>query len=84
MLFWRQSANTITEQNTFLNVDRAIAYGLDNTTPYFDHAGGVIRNNFACLTPGLMSPARTAGSDGSIIAWNSPVPDRSQFRFVER
>ncbi len=72
VLFWRHSANTITEQNTFLNVDRAIAYGLDNTTPYFDHAGGVIRNNFACLTPGLMSPARTAGSDGSIIAWNSP------------
>jgi hypothetical protein len=72
VLFWRHSANTITEQNTFLNVDRAVAYGLDNTTPYFDHAGGIMRNNFVCLTPGLMSAGRTAGSDGSLIAWNSP------------
>src|SRR5436189_212765 len=46
VLFWRHSMNTLTEQNTFINVDRAIAYGLDNTTPYFDHAGGVVRNNF--------------------------------------
>jgi hypothetical protein len=72
VLFWRHSVNTVTEQNTFLNVDRAIAYGLDNATPYFDHAGGVIRNNFVCLTPGLMTASRKAGSDGSIIAWNSP------------
>src|ERR1051326_9087316 len=72
VLFWRHSANTITEQNTFLNVDRAVAYGLDNTTPYFDHAGGIMRNNFVCLVPGLMSASRTAGSDGSLIAWNSP------------
>jgi hypothetical protein len=72
VLFWRHSVDTVTEQNTFLNVDRAVAYGLDNTTPYFDHAGGLIRNNFICLTPGLMSASRKAGSDGAIIAWNSP------------
>lgn len=72
VLFWRHSANTITEQNTFINVDRAVAYGLDNTTPYFDHAGGVIRNNFVYLKPGLMSATRRASSDGSLIAWNSP------------
>ena len=72
VLFWRHSANTLTEQNIFLNVDRAVAYGLDNTTPYFDHAGGVIRNNFVVLNPGLMSASRKASSDGVIIAWNSP------------
>jgi len=72
VLFWRHSTGTITEQNTFINVDRAVAYGLDNTTPYFDHAGGIVRNNFVYLAPGLMSASRTAGSDGSIIAWNSP------------
>jgi hypothetical protein len=72
VLFWRHSANTVTEQNTFFNVDRAVAYGLDNTTPYFDHAGGVIRNNFVYLSPGLLTAARTASSDGSLIAWNSP------------
>lgn len=72
VLFWRHSTGTVTEQNTFLNVDRAVAYGLDNTTPYFDHAGGVIRNNFICLASGLMSANRKASSDGSLIAWNSP------------
>jgi hypothetical protein len=72
VLFWRHSVGTVTEQNTFINVDRAIAYGLDNTTPYFDHAGGLIRNNFVYLAPGLMSASRKASSDGSIIAWNSP------------
>ena len=73
VLFWRHSVNTVTEQNTFIDVDRAVAYGLDNTTPYFDHAGGVIRNNFVCLSPGLMSANRKASSDGSLIAWNSPA-----------
>ena len=72
VLFWNHSAGTITEQNTFVNVDRAVAYGLQNTTPFFDHAGGAIRNNFVYLTPGLMSAGRTADSDGSLIAWNSP------------
>lgn len=72
VLFWRNSSNTVTEQNLFINVDRAVAYGLDNSTPYRDHAGGVIRNNFVYLAPGLMSASRKAGSDGSIIAWNSP------------
>lgn len=72
VLFWRHSANTVTEQNTFIDVDRAVAYGLDNATPYFDHAGGAIRNNFVYLRPGLMSATRRASSDGSLIAWNSP------------
>jgi len=72
VLFWNHSSGTLTEQNTFLNVDRAVAYGLQNTTPFFDHAGGAIRNNFICLVPGLMSANRTASSDGSLIAWNSP------------
>jgi hypothetical protein len=71
VLMWRHSANTLTEQNTFFNVDRAIAYGLENLA-YADHAGGVIRNNFVYLTPGLMTASRTASSDGAIIAWNSP------------
>lgn len=72
VLFWRNSSNTVTEQNLFINVDRAVAYGLDNSTPYRDHAGGVIRNNCVYLAPDLMSASRKVGSDGSIIAWNSP------------
>ncbi len=71
VLFWSHSTNTVTEGNTFLNVDRAVAYGLQSGSPP-DHSGGVIRNNFIYLAPGLMSASRKASSDGSIIAWNSP------------
>ncbi len=72
VLFWRHSANTVTEANTFVNTDRAVAYGLENNKPYPDHMGGVIRNNFVVLASGLMSSKRTASSDAAIIAWNSP------------
>ena len=67
---WNHSTNTLTERNTFI-VDRAIAYGLyDNSGS--DHQGGVIRNNFIYLQPGLMSASRKASSDGQIIVWDSP------------
>lgn len=72
VLFWRHSSGTVTEQNTFINVDRAVAYGLENTVPYPDHSGGAVRNNFVELDPGLFSASRRASSDGAIIAWNSP------------
>jgi len=71
VLMWNHSTNTLTEGNTFINVDRAIAYGLyDNSGS--DHQGGTIRNNFIYLQPGLMSANRKASSDGQIIAWDSP------------
>jgi hypothetical protein len=71
VLMWNHSTNTLTERNTFINVDRAIAYGLyDNSGS--DHQGGVIRNNFIYLQPGLMSSSRKASSDGQIIVWDSP------------
>ncbi len=72
VLIWNHSANTLTEQNTFINVDRAIAYGLVNRSTGHDHQGGTIRNNFIYMAPGLFSPARKAGSDGQIIVWGSP------------
>jgi hypothetical protein len=72
VLFWNHSANTTTEQNTFINSDRAIAYGLQNTAAYPDHSAGLILNNFVYMTPGLFSASRRADSDGAIIAWDSP------------
>jgi hypothetical protein len=72
VLMWNHSANTLTEQNTFINVDRAIAYGLTTQSTGFDHQGGTIRNNFVYMAPGLYSASRTAGSDGQIIVWDSP------------
>jgi hypothetical protein len=71
VLMWNHSTNTLTERNTFINVDRAIAYGLyDNSGS--DHQRGVIRNNFIYLQPGLMSASRKASSDGQIIIWDPP------------
>jgi hypothetical protein len=68
---WNHSTNTLTERNTFIDVDRAIAYGLIDTSGS-DHQGGIIRNNFIYLRPGLMSSSRKANSDGQIIVWDSP------------
>jgi hypothetical protein len=72
VLFWNHSSNTLTENNIFLNVDRAIAYGLTDQSSGTDHSGGTIRNNFITETPGLMSPSRKAASDGLIIVNDSP------------
>jgi hypothetical protein len=72
VLMWNYSQHTVTEQNTFINVDRAIAYGLIDRTSGTDHFGGTIRNNVVYLRPGLMSAARRRGSDGAIIVWDSP------------
>jgi hypothetical protein len=71
VLFWNHSQGTVTENNRFINCDRAISYGLIDRTDY-DHSGGMIRNNFVYLTPGLMSTARTADSDAQVIVWDSP------------
>jgi hypothetical protein len=38
-----------------------------------DHQGGVIRNNFVYLHPGLMSAGRKARSDGQIVVSGSPT-----------
>ncbi len=41
----RGARTTVTERNWFINVSAGVAYGLYEA-PGFDHAGGVIRNNF--------------------------------------
>jgi len=71
VLVWNHSSNTLTESNIFINVDRAIAYGIQANNGS-DHQGGTIRNNFIYLQPNLMSASRKAGSDAQIIVWDSP------------
>jgi hypothetical protein len=72
VLVWNYSVNTLTENNVFINVDRAIAYGLTQRATGFDHQGGTIRNNFIFERRGLFSASRKNQSDGSIIVWDSP------------
>lgn len=86
VLFWNGASGTITRSNRFVNVNRAIAYGLTNRSApnnlppnaqqphhhYADHAGGQIINNMVYLEEGLFSNARKRDSDASIIVWDSP------------
>ncbi len=70
ILMWQGSRDTVTENNLFLNVDRAIAYGLGDRGG--DHSGGVIRNNLIVMSPGLYSVARRWRADAPILIWDSP------------
>ncbi len=72
VLMWNYSADTIVEGNTFVDCDRAVAFGLIDQPNGTDHHGGVIRNNFVYQRPGLFSPSRVAGSDGQLLAYDSP------------
>ncbi|AFP31112.1 right-handed parallel beta-helix repeat-containing protein [Marinobacter sp. BSs20148] len=70
ILMWNGARGSIVEGNTFVDVDRAIAFGLMDR--HRDHFGGVIRNNRVDYSEGLYSPMRKAGSDAAIIVWSSP------------
>ncbi|MEM7255939.1 MAG: hypothetical protein AAF404_00980, partial [Pseudomonadota bacterium] len=70
VLMWRGARDTITENNVFINVDRAIAYGLGEK-PH-DHRGGVIRNNVVLMAAGLYSRKRRLNADASVLVWHSP------------
>jgi len=71
ILMWNGASGTIAEGNRFVDVDRAIAFGLiDRADP--DHFGGIIRNNMIYYSPGLYSSSRTGSSDASILVWDSP------------
>ena len=70
VLMWNGARNTVVENNRFVNVDRAIAFGLLDRP--MDHFGGVIRNNRIDYAEGLYSAQRRRGSDGAIIVWSSP------------
>ncbi len=65
---WRQSADTLVEENVVVDCARGIGFGLgpgaDGTT------GGVIRNNFiAAADPGLF--ASSDGFDSGIVLWGA-------------
>ncbi len=72
ILMWNGARDTLAENNIFINVDRAIAYGLTTRTTGTDHFGGIIRNNMIYTSPGLYSNNRRTQSDALIIVWDSP------------
>ena len=72
VLMWNGSQGTVTENNIFIDVDRAVAYGLIKRRAGPDHREGIIRNNFIYQRPGLFTSTRRSQSDGLIIAWSAP------------
>lgn len=70
VLAWNGASDTITENNVFIDVDRAVAYGLNDRG--FDHSGGIIRNNMVVMTPNLYSEYRASIADAPIVLWDSP------------
>jgi hypothetical protein len=52
VLMWNGAKNTICEANTFVNCDRAVAFGLVQRNGFHDHEGGVVRNNFIYVAEG--------------------------------
>jgi hypothetical protein len=56
ILMWNGASNTTVEGNTFVNCQREIAFGLIDRAPY-DHAGGVVRNNFIYRDRGVPGDA---------------------------
>ncbi|MCP5018254.1 MAG: hypothetical protein GY938_23700 [Ketobacter sp.] len=72
ILMWNGASGSVVENNVFVDVDRAVAFGLMQRSEGYDHEGGVIRNNMIYYRSGLYSSSRTSSSDGAIIVWNSP------------
>lgn len=73
VLAWDLSSNTIVENNLFINVDRAVAFGLwERTDGQHDHSGGIIRNNMVMMRAGMYSQKRKDEADAPIIVWDSP------------
>ena len=70
ILAWNGASNTIVENNRFHNVDRAIAFGLENREE--DHRGGSIKYNMIALDAGLFSNKRRETADAQILLWSSP------------
>jgi hypothetical protein len=87
ILFWNGSSGALTDSNTFINCQRAIAYGLDSTKSN-DNTGGIIRNNFITETMsiggdtaiGVNNSAGTQVLNNSI--WmNNDYPNAIEYRF---
>ncbi len=66
ILVWNGSKNCTVENNTFINCQREIAFGLnDPSTITDDNSGGIIANNF-------IYRSGTQHGDVAIGVWNSP------------
>lgn len=89
VLMWNGAKNTICESNTFLNCDRAIAFGLIQRKTFADHEGGIIQNNFIYVgrnkvkhpdTGIFVSSSKTKVLHNTVIL-NGTYPNAIEVRF---
>ena len=88
ILMWNGASNTTVEGNTFVNCQREIAFGLIYRAPY-DHAGGVVRNNFIYrdrgvhgdVAIGVFASPRTQVLHNTILI-SGTYPHAIEYRFA--
>ena len=86
VLAWNGAQGTICEGNTFVDCDRAIAFGLIRRENFADHTGGVIRNNFVTSRPSNV-PAQDCGihvhSPGTFVVHNTVLQNGGYRNAIE-
>ena len=89
VLMWNGAKGTVCDSNTFINCDRAIAFGLTKRKNYPDHEGGLIQNNFILVEKGKVAHPDTgifaASANTKIIhntiMLNGTYPNAIEVRF---
>lgn len=82
--FWSNAENTLVENNTILNSDRGIGFGMGDR----GHIGGIIRNNkiYHNNSKGdvgiALENARDALVEGNIILFENDYPNAIEYRFA--
>ena len=80
--FWNNSEGTLSENNTVINCDRGIMYGLDNSP----HHGGIIRNNMIHVTRDVgiyLCYAKDAKVYNNTIFTESDYSNSIEYRFEQ-
>lgn len=83
--FWSSSKNTVVENNTFLNCDRAIGFGMGEDR---GENGGAIRNNkiYHNSTRGdagiILETAKDVTVENNIILMENDYPNAIEYRFT--
>jgi hypothetical protein len=91
VLIWNGSSDTTIVQNTFINNQRDISFGLDPANPVggsTDHTGGLIANNFIYKTGSISPDVPVAVFDSpqtkvyyNTILLNGGYPNAIEYRF---
>lgn len=71
--FWNGSSNNTIQRNIFHNNIRSVALGLIDQLSlngFYDHVGGIVKNNFIVIDVGRLSSSQTLNSDAAILLWN--------------